>query len=246
MNAAKPFLLLSTREHDAAAEGEYRSTMRVAGLDASAMKQLRLERQPLGKIDLADYSGIILGGSGFCVSDKAKSDLQKRVEADLFSLLDTVIAEDFPFLGMCYGVGIVSAYLGGKVNHTWGEEVAAIKVELTQDGKTEPILAGMPDVFHAFAAHKEAADGLPDGATLLGKGEACPVQLFRVSQNVFASQFHPELDAEDFIARMHIYKDGGYFAPEKLSEIEAVIRSSKVDGSQHLLLENFAGKYRQS
>lgn len=61
---------------------------------------------------------------------------------------------------------------------------------------------------------KEACDTLPAGATLLMTGAACPVQMFRMGENVYATQFHPEADSEGFIVRIHAYKHHGYFEPD--------------------------------
>ena len=57
-----PFLLLSIRGEDEAADDEYQAMMRFAGLDGSGMHRIRLTHRPLGPVDLDDWSGIILGG----------------------------------------------------------------------------------------------------------------------------------------------------------------------------------------
>jgi GMP synthase (glutamine-hydrolysing) len=117
--------------------------------------------------------------------------------------------------------------------------VGAIPITLTAAGRADPLLDGVPEVFHAFVGHKEAANGLPPEATLLASGAACPAQLFRVGRNAYATQFHPELDAEALITRMRVYQHDGYFRPEDLDALAAAARASAVDGSQHLLLSNF-------
>ena len=235
----KPFLLLSSRANDAAADGEREAVCRLAGLSSRALVQLRLERQPMPQLRLDDYSGVFLGGSDFCTSSPDKSATQVRVESELNSLLDRVVAADFPFLGLCYGVGVLTNYLGGRVGHAHSEAVGAIEITLTEQGRDDPLLAGVPDRFHAFVGHKEGADALPPGVTLLATGAVCPVQLFRLGRNVYAAQFHPELDADGLIARMRVYESDGYFDPAEFDQIAAAAHASAVDGSQHLLLSNF-------
>ena len=122
----KPFLLLATRDHDQAAEAEYHSVLRHSGLAADELVHLRVESQPLPVLDLADYSGVILGGSSFNISDAQKTPVQTRVEADLLALLDLIVDTDFPFLGMCYVVVDVTTHLGGRVDRDFGEPVGAI------------------------------------------------------------------------------------------------------------------------
>ena len=64
-----PFLMLSIRAQDDAADDEYSAMMRFAGLDEAGLQRIRLTHQPLGPIDLTDWSGIILGGGPYNVSD---------------------------------------------------------------------------------------------------------------------------------------------------------------------------------
>ena len=236
----KPFLLLSSRASDTATRGEGEAVRRLAGLDERTLVQLRLERQPLPELQLDDYSGILLGGSDFCVSSPDKSETQLRVEAELSGLLERVVAADFPFFGLCYGVGVLATFLGGSVGHANGEAIGAIEVTLTDAGRADPLLDGVPDRFHAFVGHKEGADALPPGATLLGAGVDCPVQLFRVGRRGYAAQFHPELDADGLVARMRVYINDGYFDPAQFDTIATAAHAAGVDGSVHRLLANFA------
>ena len=239
----KPFLLLATRDHDEAALAEYRSVLRHSGLEADQLEHVRVESRPLPALDLADYSGVILGGSSFNISDSQKTDLQQRVESDLLALVDLIIDSDFPFLGMCYGVGAVTTHLGGTVDRTYGEAVGAVEVTLTADGRSDPLLAGMEERFQAFVGHKEACNGAPAGVTLLATGTICPVQMYRVGANVYVTQFHPELDADDLSTRIRIYQHAGYFDPAELDDLIAMAYASGVTGQQHRVLSNFVRSY---
>ncbi|HAM44133.1 MAG TPA: glutamine amidotransferase [Propionibacteriaceae bacterium] len=240
-----PYLLLATRDHDEAADAEYASILRHSGLVAKELQRVRLEAAPLPAIDLAAYSGVILGGSSFNVSDTVKSPLQQRVEADLDSLLTRIVTKDIPFLGLCYGVGALTVHLGGTVNREFAEPVGATRITLTRDGLADPVLAGAEQHFEAFVGHKEACSQLPSTVTMLAVGLACPVQMYRVGRNVYVTQFHPELDVADLAARMRIYQHAGYFAPEELDTLVAMAHDSGVTGQQHLVLRNFVQRYRR-
>jgi len=239
----KPFLLLATRDHNEAAAAEYRSVLRHAGLQPDELVHVRVESEPLPALDLADYSGVILGGSSFNISDSQKTAIQQRVEADLLALIDEIVDTDYPFLGMCYGVGAVTTHLGGVVDRSYGEPVGPIVVTLTEAGRQDPLLDGVRPSFHAFVGHKEAANGAPSGVEMLATGEDCPVQMYRVGENVYVTQFHPELDADDLTARMRIYQHAGYFDPSELDDLIVMAHSSKVNGQQHLVLRNFVTRY---
>jgi len=238
-----PFLLLATRDHDTAAEAEYGSVLRHTGLDASDLVHLRIESQALPPLDLADFSGVILGGSSFSISDETKSPVQQRVEADLAVLVNRIVDADFPFLGMCYGVGTVSSHLGGVVDREFGEPVGAIEVTLTDAGLADPLLAGVSPRFHAFVGHKEACNGAPPNVEMLATGVDCPVQMYRVGSSVYVTQFHPELDADDLAGRMRIYQHAGYFHPSELDDLITMAANSQVNGEQHRVLRNFVELY---
>ncbi len=79
----KPFLLLAIRADDAAADSEYESFLAFAGLGERDLRRVRLEQRPLGNIDLAEWSGIFLGGGPFNFSDPegSKSPVQGHKEA---------------------------------------------------------------------------------------------------------------------------------------------------------------------
>ncbi|MFD6448464.1 glutamine amidotransferase [Promicromonospora sp. NPDC060204] len=217
----KPFLLLATRAEDLAADGEHEAFLRYGGLEPEQLHRVRLEREPLPPIDLDDYSGVLVGGGPFNSSDpeETKGPAQRRVEAELSGLLDEVVARDFPFLGACYGVGTLGAHQGAVIDATYAEPVGPVTIELTPDAADDPLLAGLPQSFAAYVGHKEAVRKLPDHAVLLASSAGCPVQMFRVKQNLYATQFHPELDGPGIDQRIAVYRDYGYFPPE---EAEAV------------------------
>ena len=121
--------------------------------------------------------------------------------------------------------------------------MGATEITLTPDGRNDPLLAGISPTFHAFVGHKEACNGAPPGVTMLATGTECPVQMYRVGDCVYVTQFHPELDADDLAARMRIYQHAGYFDPAELDELIAMAYASSVDGQQHLVLRNFVGRY---
>jgi GMP synthase (glutamine-hydrolysing) len=233
----KPFLLLATREDEAAADDEYAAFRGFTGLDDSQLVRVRLDRDPLGDVDLAELSGIFLGGSPFTTSDdpESKQPLQQRVEKELFGLLDAVVAADFPFFGACYGIGTLGCHQGAVVDRSYGEPIGRIPIRLTEAGREDPVFSALPEVFEAFAGHKEAVSRLPSHATLLASSPACPVQAFRVGRNVYATQFHPELDVAGLCLRIEVYRYSGYFEPEEAESIKAMARESAVLDPPRLL-----------
>src|SRR5580704_17835626 len=197
----EPFLLLSIRADDAAADNEYESFASLAGLGEGELRRIRLDQRPLGEFDLRDWSGIWVGGGPFNYTDpdEKKSPVQRRVEADLSRLLDAVVGADFPFLGACYGIGSLASHQGAVLGRRYSEPA----------GRGDPLLRELPGEFDAFTGHKEAVSELPGQAVLLASSAGCPVQAFRVGANVYATQFHPELDAVGMCTRLDVYKHAG-------------------------------------
>ena len=240
----KPFLLLAIRADDAAADNEYASFLAFAGLHERDLRRHRLEQRPLGNVDLRDWSGIFLGGGPFNASDPegSKSPVQRRVEADLRGLFEQVIRADFPFLGACYAIGTLGDHQGAEVDRRYAEPIGAVPVTLTREGRRDPLLRGLPATFDAFVGHKEAISRLPDHAVLLASSPTCPVQAFRVGSAVYATQFHPELDAASLCTRIEVYKHAGYFEPAQADELKAQAHRSNVTHPP-AILSRFARRY---
>lgn len=240
----RPFVLLATRAEDGPADEEYAAFLRYGGLAPEQLIRVRLEAGPMPPLDLDALSGILVGGGPFNASDpaEAKPDVQRRVEAEFDALLDEVVARDFPFLGACYGVGTLGVHEGAVVDATFHEPISVIDVRRTAEGASDPLLAGIPDDFTAFVGHKEAVTVLPPSAALLATSAGCPVQMFRVGRNVYATQFHPELDVEGIVTRIHAYAGYGYFAPDELDLTLAAVRRAPVTHTG-TILRNFVERY---
>lgn len=240
----KPFVLVATRPEDRAADDEYEAILRFGGLAPDELRRIRLEAGPLPPIDLDEVSGVIVGGSPFTTSvpEETKSPVQRRVEAELGGLVRRLVAADTPFLGACYGVGTLGVVTGGVVDGTYAEPVGAVPVTLTPEGCADPVFGVLPETFDAFVGHKEAIRVPPPGAVVLASSPACPVQAFRVRTNLYATQFHPELDVPGIVTRIDVYRDAGYFSPDDVEALTAQVSRAVVDAPP-LLLRAFVERY---
>ncbi|MFB8147392.1 glutamine amidotransferase [Microbacterium sp. NPDC056003] len=240
----KPFVLLATRAEDVPADEEYQLFLRYSGLDERDLVRVRLEAEPMPRLDLDALSGIFVGGGPFNASDPAetKSAVQHRVEAEFQTLLDEVVARDFPFLGACYGIGTLGTHQGAVIDRTYPEPISVVPVSLTAAGASDPLLRDMPPQFEAFVGHKEAIATLPATAALLASSPGCPVQMFKVGENVYATQFHPELDVDGITTRIHAYAGYGYFAAEELELTLAAVRRAAVSHPSRIL-RTFVERY---
>lgn len=242
----KPFLILQLRPETEAADDEFAAMLRKGGLDEAQVRRIRLDQQVLPvDLKLEDFAGVIVGGGPGCVSDapEEKSETEARIEAEVLSLMPKVTARDFPFLGCCYGIGILGKHLEGDVSkRAYSEPVGTSACEVTAEGKDDPLLDGVPTAFDAFVGHKEALQSLPEGCAHLVRSEACPFQMFRHGENVYATQFHPEADAAGFETRIRIYRNKGYFPPETADDLIAMCRAADVFAPE-MVLRNFVRRF---
>ncbi len=242
----KPFLFLQLRPEPEASDNEYEAVLKRSGLDEIRVRRVRLERESLpAGLRLDDHAGVIVGGGPGCVSDpeSEKSPMEKRIEQSVMALMPEITARDFPFLGCCYGIGILGHHLGAEVSKArYSEPVSVTRASIEPQGRGDPLLAGVPESFDIFVGHKEALQELPGGCRHLLSSPACPHQMIRHGENVYATQFHPEADGSVFELRIDIYRDKGYFEPHEADAlVAATSKGDPVPASK--ILRNFVERY---
>ncbi len=245
----KPFLILQLRPETEAADDEFAAILARGGLRMDEVRRIRLDREeiPAG-LRLDDCSGVIVGGGPGCVSDppEAKTPVEARIEAAVLGLMPEITGRDFPYLGCCYGIGVLAHHLGAPVSRDrFGEPVGTSTCSLTEAGRRDALLAGLPERFDAFVGHKEALQDLPRGCVHLLRSERCPYQMIRYRENVYATQFHPEADARGFETRINIYRHRGYFPPEEAEALIEMCHAADVHAPASIL-KNFVARYRQT
>lgn len=241
---ARRFLMLTTRDNDDLALRERAAILNFSGLDEDELAWIRLEKDPLPQINFRYWDGIILCGSRYDAGapQSEKSLRQREIENDLDHLLGQIIVRDFPFLGICYGMGLLSNHLGGTIDRSHGEAIGAANLTLTQEGSRDPLLSDLPMRFQAYVGHHEGIGKLAPGMTTLVSGGSCPVQMIRVGSNVFATQFHPELDLEGIMFRIDFFADAGYYDPAERDLVEQRVLGVDTNPA-HSILRNFVQIY---
>ena len=73
-------------------------------------------------------------------------------------------------------------------------------------------------------------------------GSNCPVQMFRVGENVYATQFHPEADAEELILRIKVYSNHGYFEAHEAEVLKKAVSRKPTPYAQEVL-RRFVSSY---
>ena len=245
MDISKPFIILQLRPEDDTSDNEFAAMLKYGGLEEKDTHRIRIEKNGIPEdLTLANYSAVIVGGSPFDIStpEPDKSAIQKKIEQDFYRLFDEIVSNDFPFLGACSGNGLLGSYLGASISTLYGEAVGCVTIHITEEGKKDALLTGFPDQISVLLGHKEACDKTPAGATLLMTGIACPVQMFRIGENVYATQFHPEGDSKGFALRIHTYKHYGYFQPHEADNLIDAVSQKDTPYAQKIL-KRFVDRY---
>lgn len=223
-------LYVCVRPQHAAAVAEYESFRLATELDEQHLAMHDLVRETLPGDTFDRYTGFVTGGSPFNVSDPtaAKTDVQRRVEADLERIAAKAARAETAALFTCYGIGIVTRMLGGEVSRAYPEDTGPVTVDLTADAQRDRLFAAVTTPFAALSAHKEGAGIPPPGATLLATNGGCPVQAYRVGDRLYTTQFHPEPTPRAFTHRMTVYRDDGYFDASDYDTIAAQVLAASI------------------
>lgn len=153
--------------------------------------------------DIAEYNpkGVILSGGPSSVYDADSPDLP----AGLLELQK-------PILGICYGMGLIAARLGGKVHKSAVGEYGKAALS-TYSGD---LFAGVAGEFVAWMSHGDSVDEVPDGFQAIASTQDTPVAAMEdPERSIYCVQFHPEVQhtpkgtflLENFVARCELSRD---------------------------------------
>lgn len=201
---------------------EYSDFLQFSGLTPETLEQRPLESPQADLGDFTDVAGVFIGGSPFTITQPYESLWQEEISRKLSAFVAAQAASgEIPVFSACYGASMLAHYLGGSVDSTYSESAGTSLVRLTDAGRDDPIVSALPDEFTVLTGHKDSVITLPPGATLLGTNEACPVQLYRLGDVVWTSQFHPEMDSAAITRRLGFYEAEGYCDPAELEQTYA-------------------------
>lgn len=136
---------------------------------------------PIDKIKALNPKGIIFSGGPASVLDDGAPFCEKEV----FEL-------GVPVLGICYGMQLMGAMLGGEVKRAEQREYGNVSINI--DAKSE-LLEGMGDSAICWMSHTYYVNTFPKGFRTVAASENCPVVAMENKEKRFYGvQFHPEVE----------------------------------------------------
>jgi GMP synthase (glutamine-hydrolysing) len=101
-----------------------------------------------------------------------------------------IIELGIPVLGICYGVQLLSYFLGGEVQPSSRREYGSAVVE--QDSSSK-LFTGLPSAFSVWMSHGDYVNRPPAGFSVTASSDAAIGAIEDTSRNLYGVQFHPEV-----------------------------------------------------
>ena len=109
----------------------------------------------------------------------------------------------------CWGFQAMAQALGGTVITDRNRaEVGTAWVELTHEGDADPVFGPLGKRFRVPIGHEDVVTEIPKSASLLASSDLVKNQAFVfMDKPIYATQFHPELNRADLVARLTKYRE---------------------------------------
>lgn len=154
------------------------------------IRYVNFGRHPEKKPTLDGYDGLVLlGGPMSVYQTEEYPNLNTEID-----LIQKAIDMNIPVLGICLGSQLIARALGASVYPNETLEIGWYDVSPTEQGMQDPIIGKFGGTQKIFQWHKDTFD-LPEGATCLATSKTCTNQAFKFNDNVYAFQFHLEVNA---------------------------------------------------
>lgn len=203
-----------------------------------AYDTINAEEDPIPGIEGYDAL-IILGGPQNANAGDQYPYLTREKE-----LARIAVERDIPYLGICLGGQLLASALGAPVTRHHTTEIGFCEVQLTSEGKRDPLFQGLYDGQLVIHWHEDTF-AIPDGAIRLATGDVTENQAFRFGRRAYGLQYHIELTPEMFDTWLHhpdyskeIVKLLGPDAPDRIEQ-ERPARYPLYREHTRIMFENF-------
>src|SRR3954453_2129843 len=142
-------------------------------------------------LEIAEYDAVLTFGSAMH-ADQEDRHPWLRFEKDF---LAAMIDDRMPLLAVCLGNQLLADAAGGSARRASEPEIGWLDVEVTAEGKDDPVIGPMAPSFTAFQWHSYEALQ-PEDAVIVARSPVC-AWAFRVGEVAWGIQFHAEVSAVD-------------------------------------------------
>jgi GMP synthase (glutamine-hydrolysing) len=125
--------------------------------------------------------GIILSGSPASVYNQDAPRPDPRLLAAL----------DCPVLGICYGLQVLAADLGGEVRPSQSREYGYARLKILDNAS--PLFSDLPDEIDVWMSHGDHVTVPPPGFSVTARTDDALNALENLSKRIYGLQFHPEV-----------------------------------------------------
>ena len=147
---------------------------------------------------------VLIGGSGEHSVVRGGPWLSRALDT-----MTELYAKSRPTFASCWGFQAMAQALGGTVvTDRDRAEVGTAWVELTHDGEADPVFGPLGRRFRVPIGHEDVVTQIPKSARLLASSDLVENQAFVfLDKPIYATQFHPELNRADLVARLTKYTE---------------------------------------
>jgi len=106
--------------------------------------------------------------------------------------IQKVLKAGTPYLGICLGSQLLAKAAGAKVVKSPAKEIGWYQIQLTAEGKKDPLFDGFREGDPIYHWHGDMFQ-IPPNGTLLATNGNCPHQALKVGNDAYGLQFHVEV-----------------------------------------------------
>ena len=160
--------------------------LRAAGFQIASVN---FSREPEAQPSLDGCDGLVVLGGPMGVHD---TDKYPHLSLET-KLIESAVKNETPVLGICLGAQLVASALGARVYPNGIKEIGWYDLAPTSNARDDPLFRHIEQTEKVFQWHGDTFE-LPREGVHLASSPLCSNQAFRYRKNIYALQFHLEID----------------------------------------------------